>query len=695
MVPEPPRLSRQGRSLLPVWGSAELALTLFGAAFVLTSLTLLLLVWDLPWVAVLGGIVAFGCLAGSFRCYPRALGDRTLPAPSAQRHPPGMLGIGLIVVASLPADLAAWLLADTPTMSLAVGLYPLALILGASGEVIVRGLTVRAIVSWLRVAERRYRWEIVCVTAIVIGALVFRAWMISRPMLAHGTISDELEVGWAASGLAHGALPWSLYVTVGGAVAMYQPIAAAFAVFGDTIGVMRGVATIENVALIPAFYLLARQLVSAPAALSAATLLAFGYWPSIMGVLVFGWTNGALFQALGFALLLFGVRHRAYTCCAAGGWVLGLCLYSYLGHRFMPIPALFFLAAYLCFGQPTARVRGTLILVSLLGLVTCAIPWLASVSRDNGLLYGDSQSVSEAFRLEFAQHPIVAIGDMASTIGQVVTTLLYDPRVGGFSVLILPSGGLLDVITASAFLLGIVILFLRIGWIEGLLVWPALLLPLVVAGIAIDMVNVYRANGLLVPIYLCVALLVDYGLSLGRATPRLGHWVLGAAVLLTGWGVLSNVRTTVAQLSSCTVANGNAGPLDVEDGEPVLIADTANSYHGRRTVFVVVRSPHFDPPYWRWLFRYPVSFYTADALTVDPAHWQPAYTMDLPAGARFWPPQAGRGTMDVTYLIADDAIATFLPIARRQYPAAIVRSISQPICPNYVIVSFTISTRSG
>jgi hypothetical protein len=689
---EPPE-PRRGRTF--AWGSAELALVLFGAAFVVAWLALQFLAWDLPWLGAPAGIIALGLLAGSVRRFRLILPSMIWPALASQRTPPALLGFGLMLVGSLLAILAAWLLADTPTVGWTLGLYPLALILGAIGELLVRGLTVSTLCTWLCTVARHHRREILCLAAIFVAALLFRVWMVSRPMLAHGTISDELEVGWASFDLAHGDQPWPLYVTVGGAVAMFQPIAAAFALFGNTISMMRDVAAVESAALIPAFYLLARQFVAAPAALAATALLACGYWPAMMGVLTFGWTNGAVFQALGFALLLSGVRHRVLTYCAAGGWVLGLCLYSYLGHRFMPVPAMLFLAAFLCFGQPAIRARIGLVLASLLGFLTCAIPWLASVSRDTGLLYGDSQSVSETFRSEFAQHPIVAIGDLASTIGRLLATLLYSPQAGGFSVLILPGGGLLDAITAAALLLGLLILFIRVGWIEGMLIWPALLLPLTIAGIAVDMVNVYRANGLLVPIYLCVALLVDYGLSLGRATPHLARWVLAATIVITGWGALSNGRMVAAQLSSCTVANGNAGPLDVEDGEPVLIADTANSYGGLRTVFVVVQSPHFIPPFWRWLFKYPVAFYTTGGPDANPAHWQPTYAVDPPAGARFWPPRAGRGATGVSYLIADDAVATFLPIARRLHPTGTVTTIRQAVCPSYSIVAFSLTAPAG
>ncbi|MGH2411492.1 MAG: hypothetical protein ACRDGS_14170, partial [Chloroflexota bacterium] len=331
-------------------------------------------------------------------------------------------GVISLAGATIMGVLAACHLYASPYVDPSLLLYPIALALAWCGEGWLHERLVPAQARAAVASLVAHRAELLLLLAITLAGGTLRFWMAHQYILLHGTVSDEVVVGQQAWDLARGSAPWPLYALSGGAVGFYQPIAAAFLLFGDTMEHLRDVLVLESIFLIPSFYLLARQFVSAPPALCATALLALAYWPAIMGVLAFGWLLGATFQCLGLALLTYGTRRFSLTACIGGGMVLALCLYGYIGHRVMPVPAVPFMLLFVWRGAGALRQRLVLAAGSAIGFGLVAMPWIGIVLNNSDLLYGDTRFVTNSFQTEFGMHPLSALHDAGDVAGRLAMT---------------------------------------------------------------------------------------------------------------------------------------------------------------------------------------------------------------------------------------------------------------------------------
>ncbi|MGH2411500.1 MAG: hypothetical protein ACRDGS_14215, partial [Chloroflexota bacterium] len=294
------------------------------------------------------------------------------------------------LVALLLLLVAAWRLYLAPFVGWPVLLYPLALLVGGYGEYHrLReggGIPVRGPARMLVQA----RVELGCLLLIIVAGLIYRLWLLRFYAVTHGSLSDETRVATQAWWLSLHHQNWPLYVQTGGAVSFYQPLALAFSLFGASLTTMRVTSAMLGALLLPAFYMLARQFVAAPAALITTALLSCAYWPAAMGVLVFGWLDGLIFQAVSLSLLLFGIRRGSLTATTTSGCVAALCFYSYISHRLLAIPILLLVVLYYLNGKAPANPKRTLTAGFTIGFLSVLAPWIRIVRGDRDLLYGDT-----------------------------------------------------------------------------------------------------------------------------------------------------------------------------------------------------------------------------------------------------------------------------------------------------------------
>ena len=604
----------------------------------------------------------------------------------------GLIALGIAAVMGL---FAAGHLYSSPYVDPSLLLYPISLALAWCGEGWLHDRTApartRAAVAGIGV----YRAELLLLVVITLAGGALRFWMAHQYVLLHGTVSDEVVVGQQAWDMMRGNNPWPLYTLSGGAVGFYQPIAAAFLFFGATMEHLRDLLVLESVFLIPSFYLLGRQFVSAPPALCATALLALAYWPAIMGVLAFGWLLGATFQCLGFALLAYGTRRCSLTACLGGGMVLALCLYSYIGHRVMPLPAAPFMLLFAWRGADALRRRLVLAAGSAIGFALVAAPWIGSVLSNSDLLYGDTRFVTNSFQAEFGIQPLSALHDALAVAGRLAMTIVVRPRSTDFSVLVMPDGGLLDPVLAVLVGLGGVYVAARFWRPAHVLVLCAVIPPFFFASVAIGFVDTYRLNSIIPALFLAVALVLERGLRSLRHFPQGARVVPAILLVITVWSGVNNLRAASAQFTGCGMAEGNNGPLTIDNGEPYLVAEAANAQDVRQAVFLVSSPHHFPPGDWAWLISRPLPVYNPTPGGTDPADWpllsQPegqAPSANLPT---FWPPRPAPGQRGITYLMTDDDAARFLPLVRRAYPGGLTRVWRAEECPSYTVTTYALS----
>lgn len=695
-MPPAARMRDAGQQAPPRLGLRDVRdlqfLLLFGAACAGVGV-LVLLTAGSWWAAVLW-IVATGSALGAFRLAP-------VPAAAPAYHDiPGDAApyrSRAVVAAVAALGLAVWasvLLYQDPVVSWSLVLYPLALGLCWCGEGWLRGQTIAARLQVGVAAIVARGGELALVAALLAGAALLRVWMIGHYPFTHGSISDEPLVGGLAYGLAHGTQPWPLYQTMGGAVSLFQPIAAAFVLFGSSMVTFRGPLVVTSVLLIPAFYVCARQFVTVPAAACGTALLGLAYWPAMLGLLAFGWLYGPTFQLISAALLVYGARRGSATAYAASGTVLALCLYSYIGHRTLVLPVLLVAVVSLVRGTGPFRRRASLLLVFLFGFVAAALPWVGAVSRDHDLLYGDSLDLTRQFHQELTRNVLTALSGAAQEAGQLISTVFAYPRADDFVSIGLPDQGLLDTVTAVLVLLGVGYGLVRCLRAQHLFVLSTLAVSLAAGSIAQPyFVNTYRLNSGVAALFLAATLFLDRCLVLAGGWRHGARWAAAVLVVIAGDVGVGTVRTVASHLADCQAMTGISGFLSSDGAENILVANQVNALGPRQAAFIV--SHNLQIWIWNWLYRRPMPVeYSPVPGEADPARW-PVLNGSPPAigpqEARFWPPRLASGQTGITYLLIDTDAAAFLPTVQHRYPGGREQSIQTAQCPTFTVTSYSLT----
>ena len=260
----------------------------------------------------------------------------------------------------------------------------------------------------------------------------------------------------------------------------------------------------------------------------------------------------------------------------------------------------------------------------------------------------------------------------------------------------MPAGGLLDPVLAVLTVLGAGYLAARFWRPPPVLILCAVILPFRFASVAIGFVDTYRLNSIIPALFLAVALVLDRGILFVRRLPRVAPVIPAILLVITAWAGVNNLRAASAQFAGCAMAEGNNGPLTIDNGEPYLVAAAANAQDARQAVFLVSSPHHFPPGDWAWLISRPLPVYNPTPGGADPADWpllsQPEGQAPSANVPTFWPPRPAAGQRGITYIMTDDDSARFLPLVQRAYPGGLTRIWRTRECPSYTVTTYALSS---
>ena len=662
------------------------------ATAVACSAGIVRLLQDDNWVAVLPvSLLALACLLAVTRRQDLSLGHSGPVVRGWRGSSRGLFFV--VLICALPIGVT-FHFCRTGTLDVSALLYFVALLLGWGAELLYVGESMGAAFAKLRSSISRRRAELLLLLLLTVLGGILRTWVAHAYAFAHGSVSDEPLVGGMADGLVHGAQSWPLYQLMGGAVSLIQPMALSFLLFGQSMSTFRAPYVAESTLLIPCYYALARQFTPVAPALCASALLALSLWPIMLGSLAFSWLAGPAFQALGLALLVRGIRQERFVSCAAGGAVVALCLYGYIGHRLMPLPV--FLAAVVLLLQAKSPAHIRLLLGATFGggFALLAAPWIVVVSQNTDLWYGDSRDLARHFQASLRIDALAELHRDVTTLGRLVSSLLSAPKASSFVSLAPNEGGLVDAIVACLIVLGVLTALCKFWRPAELFVVSSIGITFVTASVVTpEFVNTYRLNSAIPALFLAVALFLSHAWSaLSGKRARFGGAVLLLALTARSGG--ATVRALDRHLNDCPALTGVAGLLSSDGSENVLLADAVNALDRHQQVFVV--SSFLQVWIWTWLYHRPVPIEFAPKRGLaNLAAWPVLYALDdsQRRSARLWPPHLGRGQSGVTYFVSDEDAAIFLATAQREYPMATIRHIRSALCPTYTLTAFSLSAR--
>jgi len=678
------------------WNAGALLALALGCSWA----TLQLLAADLAWFAAAAAIVALSTMVGAFRLAPVMVAiaqeHRAQPGTLSRRH----VGIGALVLAAALAVGAAIHLAQAPYLDWTLVLYPMALLIAWCGEGWLRGLTVQERIFGVGRRIAQHRVELTLLTALSGLGLLFRIWAILQYPFLHGTETDEVLTAASAWNLLHSTGQWPIYQISTGGVSIFQPIAASFALFGTSILSLRIPLVAESILLVPACYLLLRQFASAASALCATALLTFAYSATMQSLFAFGWMNGAVGEALGFGLLAYAMKRRCLTAAAASGAALALCLYCYGPSRLLPLPAALCLVPFLL-GRDSPLVRRIMVGLGVaFGFAVAAAPFSGAVLSNSSLLHGNVDEKTRDFQVAWQHNPFQALVSLLDPAWRLLETVLATPRIdGGYFVARVWQGGLLDPLTATFVLLGLLYAFARWWRPENLLILAAMLVSLAIAAsIQIQWVDTYRMVGIVPVMFLAVACVLDHSVAVLARLGAHPRWSLVALLAIAVLGSGANVRQVATRLGDCSATSVNYQLLSPETDEGVLMADKLNALGPGYASFIATRSFQVWLYYWMYHVRPPVEYSMLSGPSEDPARWQlMSYSTVLPStsagAARFWPPAVGRGQVAVNYIMPNGDARYLLPLLQRSYPRGTLQVWQNAVCPSFKTTVYTLTAQ--
>jgi len=635
--------------------------------------------------AAASALCALACLLGAFH----------LP-PSLSRWPASRVEGILLLASGVSLALgAAWYLLEVPFVSWVLLLYPAACALVWCGETRLRNHEPVERLNALWQVACRHGGELLGLALITSAGLLLRLWMIRLAPLAHGLFGDEVVMINHAWNLVHSPGPWPLYQMEGGSISMFQPAGLAMGLLGSGLSAARLPYLLMGTSLTPAFYLLARQFARAPAVLCAAGLLTFGFWPAMASVLMFGWDYGLVFQLIGLALLVRGIRCDGYTTCAIGGGILALCLYSYLGHRLLPLTAGPVLLAYFIGGHSALRHRISLVLSFAAGFCIIAVPWIGIVANNSTLWLGDIQSNSIQTQATLHQGIWAVLSLVLDHIRTMLLGFFIEPGTDT-PELVIAHSGVFDTLTTMLIVLSVLYALTRFWRVENMLIFATLLLVLLEASAtSTDALWIYRLNSMVPMLFLAIALLLDRCLSLLRDVARRTRWAALMVLLILGWSGTANARMVAAQLSDCTLLQSDS--LSVGNSEPLLQAEAANAADPRHAIFVVSAHNFWPLFQWQWAYQAQPPVYSPIP-GQNPSRWPlqfSAWPNNTPPAlaSTFWPPHPAPGRTGVTYIIDEGASSSFLPLLQHAYPNGHASILQPSSCPSYRVTIYTLTSQ--
>ena len=295
---------------------------------------------------------------------------------------------------------------------------------------------------------------------------------------------------------------------------------------------------------LPYMYLLGKEIGGKRVGLFALFFAGIGYWPNVISRVGLRFPLYPLFVAPTLYYLLRGLRTRNRNDFILSGLFLGLGLHGYSPIRMMPIVVMIAIGLYLVHAQSKGVRRDAILWLVILGLASLVVfTPLLRYTIDNP----ESFSYRAFSRVGSIEQPLPA------PVHEIFFSNLWrglgmfnwdDGEIWVHSVIHRPA---LDVVSASLFLIGVVLLLIRYirkrHWLDLFLLLsiPLLTMPSILS-LAFPGENpaLNRAGGAYVTAFVIVGLALDGLLAgLGRGKVRTG-FAWGLAVILMAWSGAQN-----------------------------------------------------------------------------------------------------------------------------------------------------------
>lgn len=487
--------------------------------------------------------LAFG-LAGALFLYgapaPVAAPISSVYAPVAPRRRLWVAG-GCTLLALAAAAGATWFLWQRLSDPLGLALWG--------------GAALCLLVGWWQPAQETRHpssalWTRWLLLGIVLLALVVRLWKLE--VYPYGLQSDE-------SNNAHDALlwlsgaPYAPYSEVnrGQATLFTYLIALSFKFFGVNVLAMRYVAVFVGTVTVLSFYVLARTLLSPPAALLSTALLAVSRWHITFSRIIYELILTPLALIWLFYFLYRGLRERTPRYFVLAGFALAFGFNTYTAFRVAPLGVAFLLLFWLVadwrrFWGNLARLL-LFALSALIGLVPLLI---YALQKPEVILW----RIRELSILD----EMAAVGTWQPLWHNVRSYAAMFNLVGDHSTLNnLPAAPMVSWVAGTLFVLGL--LYVIRYWYRLpmflLLAWSMAVLPAGILSVTVETPSARRVIGLAPLLFLLVGVAAD---ALRRATTATWRkqlqfaWPLGAAFVFVLFA-FAELKTFAAQASDINI----------------------------------------------------------------------------------------------------------------------------------------------
>lgn len=491
-----------------------------------------------PW----DGAVLYGLAIALFLTAVRQVSPPQQPAKPrwsgvtgwVRRHPWRALGVAASVSATVAVGRAA---AGEP--SSAQG-YALLVVWGLGVLAYLAAMTEHQdLWAWLSGLPARLqagRWEAVAVLGLFVVAALARLTALDRiPYILTG---DEASMGREAVAVLQGRLAnpfvtgWFSHPTL-----FFYLQAVALRWLGDPVIGLRALPALAGALTVPAVYLLAREMFGRRVAFAASAFLAAYHLAVHYSRLGLNNAVDPLLAALGFYLLLVGLRTRCRWRVALAGVVLGLDQYFYMGSRVIPV-VLIAWVAWLAWREPGFwRTHRGLLLVLGGGFLVAGWPLFVFFARHPADFMARANQLGILQSGWLAQEAMLTQRSAASLLWeQFLRAALAFHYYHDVSVFYRPGTALLGAVSAVAFTLGLAYSMAHLGerrhavlvfWFWGVVVFGGMLLTSPPAS--------HRLLLAAVPVSVFVALGLD---RVAEVAARVRRWRPVAATIAVGLVVL-------------------------------------------------------------------------------------------------------------------------------------------------------------
>ncbi|MBW8009748.1 MAG: hypothetical protein FVQ83_00715 [Chloroflexi bacterium] len=439
------------------------------------------------------------------------------------------------------------------------------------------------------------RWTLLVVAAIGIS-IFFRTYRLTE--IPPEMVSDHAETIQDVYDILQGETSIFFPRNSGREPLHYYFTAALVNLFnsGLNFDILKVGTILAGLLMLPYMYLLGKEVGNRNVGFLALLITGIAYWPNVLARVDLRIILYPAFAAPTLFYLLRGIRTTNRNDFIKAGIALGLGLHGYTPFRIVPIVVLIGIGLFLLHKQSQGLRRQTIISLGILSLISLVIflP-LLRYSLENPEMF----SVRAFSRLGSSERslPDPALDIFLQNFWDALWMMNYTNSSSW--VVSIPGRPMLDLVSASLFLMGCVLLlaryFRKLNWVDLFLVIsvPLLMMPSILS-LAFPEENPTsnRSAGALVPVFLIVALALECllrGIKSKLNSPAGTRLAWGIGIALFSWSATINYGLTFDQYYAMYVQNSwNTSEM----GE--VIGNFANTVGHRDQAWVMAKAHWVD-----------------------------------------------------------------------------------------------------